>query len=51
MESIPISDLNVTLQDQTGRPNGMQISALLKGKSRNIFVYADNGHVSHLVYM
>ena len=46
VETIPIIDLNVTLQGQTGHPNGMQITAILKGKSRNIFVYAEHGHVS-----
>ncbi|XP_003385504.1 PREDICTED: arf-GAP with dual PH domain-containing protein 1-like [Amphimedon queenslandica] len=43
VETIPLDKINVTLQGQTGHPNGMQIIALIKGKSRNIFVYAEQG--------
>lgn len=46
MEVIPLDRVNVTLQGQTGHPNGMQITAVIKGKSRNIFVYAEQGLVS-----
>ena len=46
VETIPLDKINVTLQGQTGHPNGMQITALIKNKSRNIFVYAEHGLVS-----
>jgi hypothetical protein len=43
VETIPLEHINVTLQGQTGHPNGMQITATIKKKSRNIFVYAEQG--------
>jgi hypothetical protein len=46
VETIPLEHINVTLQGQTGHPNGMQITATIKKKSRNIFVYAEQGVVS-----
>ena len=46
VEVIPLDCLNITLAEQAGHPNGMQITALLKGKSRNIFVYTEQGEVS-----
>lgn len=51
METIPLDNINITLQGQTGHPNGMQITAVIKGKSRNIFVYAEQGLVSNLVFL
>lgn len=42
-EVIPLADLNVTMNGQTGHPNGMQMTALIRGKSRNYFVYAESG--------
>ena len=44
-ETIPLSELNVTMNGQTGHPNGMQITAVIRGKSRNYFVYAESGMV------
>ena len=44
-ESIPITDMNVTMNGQTGHPNAMQITAIIRGKTRNYFVYAENGKV------
>ena len=44
-ETIPLVDLNVVMTEQTGHPNGMQITASIKGKSRNIYVYAEQGQV------
>ena len=45
-ETIPLMDLNVTLNGQTGHPHGMQITALIRGKTRNYYVYSESGHVS-----
>jgi hypothetical protein len=42
-EVLPLLDLNVTLNVQTGHPNGMQMTALIRGKTRNYFVYSDSG--------
>ena len=42
-ESIELLDLNVTLNGQIGHPNAMQITAVIKGRTRNIFVYAESG--------
>eukprot|EP00731_Ephydatia_muelleri_P029286 Em0020g930a len=42
-ESIDLLDLNVTLNGQIGHPNAMQITAIIKGRTRNIFVYAESG--------
>lgn len=50
VETISLDKINVTLQGQTGHPNGMQIIALIKGKSRNIFVYAEQGLVSYTLF-
>lgn len=44
-ESIPLVDMNVTMNGQTGHPNAMQITALIRGKTRNYFVYAESGKV------
>ena len=44
-ESIPLIDMNVTMNGQTGHPHGMQITALIRGKTRNYFVYAESGKV------
>ena len=44
-ETIPLSDLNVTMNGQTGHPNGMQITAVIRGKTRNYYVYAETGKV------
>jgi hypothetical protein len=38
-------DLNVTVNVQTGHPNAMQMMALIRGKTRNYFVYSDSGQV------
>lgn len=46
-ECIPLLDLNITLNGVSGRPNGMQMTALVKGKTRNYFVYADTGQVRY----
>ena len=46
-ETIPLSDLNVTMNGQTGHPNGMQITAVIRGKTRNYYVYAEIGKVGH----
>lgn len=40
-ESIPLLDLNVTLNGISGRPNVMQMTALVRGRTRNYFVYSD----------
>lgn len=37
--------MNVTMNGQTGHPHGMQITALIRGKTRNYFVYAESGKV------
>ncbi len=44
-ESIPVIDMNVTLNGQTGHPNAMQITALVRSRTRNYYVYAENGKV------
>ena len=38
-------DLNVTLNSNTGHPNGMQMVAVVKGKTRNYFVYSESPQV------
>lgn len=45
-ESISLVDMNVTLNGQIGHPNAMQITALVRSKTRNYYVYAENGKVS-----
>ena len=45
-EVLPLMDLNVTVNVQTGHPNAMQMMALIRGKTRNYFVYSDSGQVS-----
>lgn len=42
---IKIHEVNVTLSPQKVHPNGMQISYMKDGMTRNIFVYADEGKV------
>ena len=44
-ESISLLDLNVTLNGISGRPNVMQMTALVRGRTRNYFVYSDNSQV------
>jgi len=44
-ETLPLMDVNVTLNGQTGHPNGMQITALIRGKTRNYYVYSESGQV------
>ena len=40
--------MNVTMNGQTGHPNAMQITALIRGKTRNYYVYAESGKVYFL---
>lgn len=49
-ESIPLINMNVTMNGQTGHPNAMQITALIRGKTRNYFVYAESGKVKKKYY-
>ena len=44
-ESIPLLNLNITLNGVSGRPNVMQMTAVVKGRTRNYFVYSDNSQV------
>ena len=44
-EIIPVVDLNVTLNSNTGHPNGMQMVAVVKGKTRSYFVYSESPQV------
>uniref|UniRef100_A0A4W3JR12 ArfGAP with dual PH domains 2 n=1 Tax=Callorhinchus milii TaxID=7868 RepID=A0A4W3JR12_CALMI len=46
---IRVADLNATLQpEKVGNPNGMQISYLKDGRTRNMFVYHSKGKVRPL---
>ena len=44
-ETLPLIDVNVTVNVPAGHPNAMQITALIRGKTRNYFVYSDSGQV------
>lgn len=44
-EILPVVDLNVTLNSNTGHPHGMQMVAGVKGKTRSYFVYSENPQV------
>ena len=44
-EIISLLDLNITLNGVSGRPNVMQLTALIRGRTRNYFVYSDNSQV------
>jgi hypothetical protein len=41
-EVLPVIDLNITLNSEAGHPNGMQMVAFVKGKTRNYFVYSQS---------
>lgn len=41
-EVLPVVDLNVTLNSNTGHPHGMQMVAVVKGKTRSYFVYSES---------
>ena len=44
-EVLSVVDLNVTLNSNTGHPNGMQMVAVVKGKTRSYFVYSESPQV------
>jgi hypothetical protein len=44
-EVLPVIDLNITLNSEAGHPNGMQMVAFVKGKTRNYFVYSQSAQV------